>query len=339
MLGTTVSPTMKICFIERRDADTPSIERVFDTLIGELRSRGVECSRQKLPYGNRVADVFRNLLFFKPEPADVYHIAGHINYVALRLPAERTIQTVHDLGILDSRTGLRRSVLAQLFFRTPTRRVKATIAISKATQEALIAISGVDPDRIAIIPNPVPPGYVEQPKPFAEVPRVLQIGTAPHKNLERTAEALCGFNVHFRIIGKLNETQRSLLEQLKLDFSSVGLVDDQTMIAEYQAADLVVFCSLFEGFGMPIIEAQAIGRPVITSDRSPMRDVAGGGAILVDPENVEAIRKGIEDLLSDPKRADELRRIGTKNAAGYRVESIADEYLKIYEGIFSRSES
>lgn len=326
---------MKICFIERRDADTPSIERVFDTLITEFRSRGIECERQKLPYGNRVVDVLRNLLFFKPEPADVYHIAGHVNYIALRLPPERTIQTVHDLGILDNRTGLRRWVLGRLFFRAPARRAKRTVAISEATQESLIHISGESRDKIVVIPNPVPPGYSERPRQMADRPRILQIGTATHKNLERTAEALRGLDVHFRVIGKLTDAQRSLLEGLDLDFSSIDYVDDRAMLEEYIAADIVVFCSLFEGFGMPIIEAQAVSRPVVTSDRSPMKEVAGRGALLVDPESISNIRQGIETLITKPDVAESYRRAGVKNAEAYLVSTIADQYLELYHEIFA----
>jgi glycosyltransferase involved in cell wall biosynthesis len=326
---------MKICFIERRDADTPSIERVFDTLIGEFRSRGIECERQKLPYGNRVIDIFRNLLFFKPEPADIYHIAGHINYIALRLPAERTIQTVHDLGILENRTGLRRWVVGRLFFRAPARRAKRTVAISEATRESLIRISGQSKDKIVVIPNPVPPGYTERSKQVADRPRILQIGTAPHKNLDRTAEALAGLDVHFRVIGKLTAAQRSLLEGFDLDFSSIDFVDDRAMLEEYEAADVVVFCSLFEGFGMPIIEAQAIGRPVVTSDRSPMKEVAGDGALLVDPESVSSIRQGIETFISKPDVAERYRRAGVKNAEAFQASTIADRYLELYQEIFA----
>lgn len=325
---------MKICFIERRDADTPSIERVFDTLIAEFRLRGIECTRQKLPFGNRAADVLRNLLFFKPEPADIYHIAGHVNYIALKLPSEKTIQTVHDLGILDNRTGLRRSVLSRLFFRAPARRARRTVAISEATRESLIRITGGSLDRIVVIPNPVPPGYTERPKQMAEVPRVLQIGTAPHKNLERTAEALRGLDVHFRVIGKLSEAQRSLLDGLELDLSSIDYVDDRSMLEEYIAADIVVFCSLFEGFGMPIIEAQAIGRPVVTSDRSPMKEVAGSGASLVDPENISSIRQSVVELISKPDVAESYRRAGIRNAEAYRASAIADRYLELYREFY-----
>lgn len=321
---------MKICFIERREADTPSIERVFDSLTTELRSRGVECVRQKLPYRNRILDLLRNLLRFKPEPADIYHIAGHINYIALRLPPSNTIQTVHDLGILDRRSGLRRKVLQWLFFKSPTRRARKTVAISDATRRSLAQIADVDPRSIEVIPNPFPPGYVRRPKSLGEPPRVLQIGTAPHKNLERTASALSGMKVHFRVIGKLSDAQRARLEKETPDFSNIEFVDDSSMMKEYEDADIVVFCSLFEGFGMPIIEAQAIGRPVVTSDRSPMKDVAGKGAVLVDPENTESIRMGIERLLSNPDLMIQLIELGAENACQYRVEAIAERYLELY---------
>lgn len=326
---------MKICFIERLEADTPSIERVFDTLTAELRSRGVECVRQKLPYGNRFLDVLRNLLRFKPEPADIYHIAGHINYIALRLPPAKTIQTVHDLGILDLRSGLRRKVLQWLFFKSPTRRARKTVAISDATRRSLAQIADVEPQSIEVIPNPVPTGYVRRPNNLGDPPRVLQIGTAPHKNLERTASALSGMKVHFRVIGKLSDAQRAHLENETPDYSNIEFVDDSSMIKEYEDADIVLFCSLFEGFGMPIIEAQAIGRPVVTSDRSPMKDVAGKGAVFVDPENIGSIRSDVERLLSNPEFMIELSELGAENAGQYRVEAIAERYLELYSGMMN----
>ena len=111
------------------------------------------------------------------------------------------------------------------------------------------------------------------------------------------------------------------------------------MLEEYIAADIVVFCSLFEGFGMPIIEAQAIGRPVVTSDRSPMREVTGSGALLVDPKDVSSIRQGIETLISNPDVAESYRRAGLKNAEAYQVSTIADQYFELYQEIFADSKS
>jgi len=102
------------------------------------------------------------------------------------------------------------------------------------------------------------------------------------------------------------------------------------MLRAYQECDLVVFASTYEGFGLPIIEAQATGKPVVTSALAPMCDVAGGGAALVDPYEPASIREGIQKIISDPVYRDSLIQEGLHNAARYRAELVAAHYAAIY---------
>ncbi|MFN2393256.1 MAG: glycosyltransferase, partial [Pyrinomonadaceae bacterium] len=93
------------------------------------------------------------------------------------------------------------------------------------------------------------------------------------------AKALKGINCRLRIIGKLDEKLLSELKINKIDFTSVSGVNDNEIRNEYEKADIVTFCSTSEGFGLPIIEAQAMRTPVLTSNINPMKDVSGGAAV------------------------------------------------------------
>src|SRR5438067_2266195 len=90
----------KILFIERKPFESVSIERVFEQIAEDLPADRFECAIQKAPFGNGAFSIFANLLSFKPKPADVYHITGHVHYLALRTPKDKTVLTIHDLIFL-----------------------------------------------------------------------------------------------------------------------------------------------------------------------------------------------------------------------------------------------
>ena len=113
-------------------------------------------------------------------------------------------------------------------------------------------------------------------------PVVLQVGTGWNKNVERVAEALRGTACRLEIVGSLSETQRTALHGSGVPFRELGRVGDEELVAAYHRCDLLIFASVYEGFGMPIVEAQAVGRVVITSNCSSMPEAAGDGALLVD---------------------------------------------------------
>ena len=98
-------------------------------------------------------------------------------------------------------------------------------------------------------------------------------------------------------------------------------MDDQALAALYRGATALVYPSLAEGFGLPIVEAMALGCPVITSDRSSMKEIAEGAAYLVDPEDVRAIRSSLLHLAKEPKRREDLAAAGRERAARYTWEA------------------
>jgi glycosyltransferase involved in cell wall biosynthesis len=113
----------------------------------------------------------------------------------------------------------------------------------------------------------------------------------------------------------------------------LGRLTDQELVEAYRRCDMVVFASLYEGFGLPILEAQAMGRPVITSNFGAMREAAGAGALLVDPHSVEEIRAAILRIKHEPGLREDLVRKGRENAERFRADAIALEYAQIYRGL------
>ena len=328
----------RICFIHRKSADTPSIERVFAIVADEMEKQGLSVVHTRLPYSNNALGTLANLLLFRPPPADIYHITGHVHYVALRLPPEKTILTVHDLGILRNRTGVRHSVIKKLFFDWPLRRLRYMTAISEATMLEIVEKTDCEPAKITVINNPIDPKMQNGHHEFrTEKPVILLVGTAPHKNLNRVVEAVTGLDCRLMIIGNVSRELTNLLKDSSVEFENAKAENDEQLYAVFKRSDLVVFCSTFEGFGLPIIEAQAMGIPLITSDIAPMNQIAGDGALLVDPYDVSQIRNAVGRLISDPDLRLRLVANGTKNVTRFDPKKIAEEYVRVYRQIHAEN--
>ncbi len=320
-----------VSFIERKVADTASLERVFHQVGKDLSQQNVEVTFNKLPFGNGAFDILKNLLFFRRPEADIYHIPGHILYIALILPKEKTVLTVPDLGILHIRKGLRRYVIKKLLFDLPVRRLKYITAISESTKKELIYYTNCPAEKIRVIECPLHDSLEASPKSFnAENPAILHIGTRPNKNLNNLIRSLKDMRCRLKIIGALDNENKRLLTENRIDYENRVNLTDIEMREEYERADIVVFCSTYEGFGLPIIEAQAMGTPVVTSDLSPMKEVAGGGAVLVDPSDPVSIREGMFSLISDTALRSNLIAKGLKNVERFTPNYIAARYKDLY---------
>jgi len=112
-------------------------------------------------------------------------------------------------------------------------------------------------------------------------------------------------------------------------------IHDDEIVREYLNADMLVFVSTYEGFGLPILEGQAAGRPVITSCLSPMKEVAGGGACLVDPYSIVDIREGVLRVIHDSQYRAMLIQAGFDNVRAYSPKNVARQYSSLYEALFS----
>ena len=276
--------------------------------------------------------------------ADVYHSPYYLMPYVLSCP---TVVTFHDLIPLlvpGSST-----VSFRLIYRWAHRFAAAAshrcIAVSQATASDLIRI-GLPADRITAIASGV--GSEFHPRAEEKIADLrcryrlpenfaLYVGTnKPHKNLPRLIEAWGSIKPPWTLVIAGREDPRyPRAVDMAADFgarvAAIGGVDEVDLPVLYSAASLFVFPSLYEGFGLPVLEAMACGTPVICSNTSSLPEVASDAAMLVDPLDVGALPEAIRRVLENEQLRAELRQKGFAHAAEFSWERTARETKAIYE--------
>jgi glycosyltransferase involved in cell wall biosynthesis len=151
-----------------------------------------------------------------------------------------------------------------------------------------------------------------------------------NKNLKNLIPALNGITCHLRLVGTLRDEYMQLLEENQIEYSNVSNLTDAQIVEEYRNCDIVNFISQHEGFGMPIVEGQASNKPVITSNISPMTEIAGDDACLVAPCNQQEIHDAYKRMIEDDSYRENIREKGYVNSKRFNVKEISKQYMFVY---------
>jgi glycosyltransferase involved in cell wall biosynthesis len=251
------------------------------------------------------------------------------------------VVTLHDLSVIVHPDWFARNY--RLYYRLATpvaaRLSKKVITVSEFSKNEIIKRIGIPEEKIAVIHNAVPGTFRKQPPPGAagQAKYILSVGSLdPRKNMARLVDAykMAGIDKEIKLVlaGKADPIFNMDHPEEILAYS-VGHITDDELSSLYRNAALFVYPSLYEGFGIPPLEAMSMGCPVILSDIPVFREVFGDAAHYVDPMDAAAICKGILDVLSDESCRLELVRRGYERAKLYTWERSADKMVSIIKSL------
>ncbi|MEI7759665.1 MAG: glycosyltransferase family 1 protein [Thermoleophilia bacterium] len=290
-------------------------------LLGALEGRpGIELQQLSFGGAGRAATVARDAAWYPVGIARAARDLDVLHCPTMRVPLHArpaVVATVHDVAVLRYPEAFPRwhRQTGRLALHQAVRTADAIVAVSAFTRDELAETLGVSADRVRVIGNGVDSSFTED-GPAASGDYVLAVGTLePRKNLTRAVEAARLAGIEVRVVGASGWGGVEVP-------GWVGRVDDEELAALYRGARCLVFPSLYEGFGIPILEAMSCGTPVVTSRGGATEEVAGGAAILVDPLDVEAIASGITGAQG---RRVELRALGLERARASTWQRAADE--------------
>jgi len=313
-----------------------------------LRRGGIEWVGERArPYS--VAELWRLALRARRDRAELFHAPHYVCPPLLPCPAVITIHDLIHLRVADRHRPALAPLYARVMLRLAVRRAARVITVSESTRRDLEHRLAARPERVRVIPNGVGPGFhpvadaTALEAPLAALglagPYFLFVGNPlPHKNLPRLLDAFAGLppSLGRLVLAGIPARARPGVAAAREDRGLEGRVTilapvpGEVMPVLYQGAVAVVCPSLWEGFGLPALEAMACGTPVLAADRGGLAEVVGPAGLLVDPTNVDALREGMYTLaVRDSLRA-ALRAAGLARARAFSWRHAAEATLAVY---------
>ncbi len=267
---------------------------------------------------------------------DINHITGDVHFLNLLMIKKKTILTIHDCGFINNSSGIKKSVLKLFWLTLPAKKSAFITFVSESSRNEFLKYINFNKSKLLVIPVFVGSHFVPKPKIFnTDKPRILHLGTAANKNPERLIDALAGLRCELIIVGKIND---ELIDKLKLNnieyVNFVNLTNEE-VLEQYILCDIVTLISTYEGFGMPIIEGNAVERVVITGNILSMPEVADNAACLVDPFDINSMREGFEKIINDHEYREQLIENGRKNKLKYLPQTIVNSYVDLYHKVLN----
>jgi len=312
---------------------------------------GFETVAEEAP-GYSVAELTRFAWRLWRDRLDLFH-ATH--YVLPPLLRGKAVVTIHDIihllypQFLPSRAA---HIYARAMIRRALRRADRIITVSYNSKRDLVDYFSVPPSRIEVIYNGVSPRFhprieARERERIAEkysLPRPYLLflgGEKPHKNVQGVVRAFAEairrtpLSHALALAGPLPKNSarlEALIAALDLNerVCRPGVVEEEDLPGMFAGADIFLYPTLYEGFGLPVVEAMACGTPVLTSATSALQEVAGGYAYLVDPMDVDAISRGIVALTTDGQLRSDLVELGKKRALDFSWDKAAERTLEVY---------
>jgi len=289
------------------------------------------------------------------ERPDLYHAPHYVLPAAINC---NSVVTIHDCihlifpQYLPNRMAY---AYARAQMWTAAHRSDCILTVSDASKRDILHLFNIPPEKIVVVYNAIDAHFSVTPPPDA-VSRVreryqldqrfvLYVGNIkPHKNLVRLIEAFSELrtgdleDVKLLIIGdeisKLPALRHAVhRHKLHKHVRFLGYVPDDQLAVLYRLAAVFVFPSLYEGFGLPPLEAMASGTPVVVSNVSSLPEVVGDAAVLVDPHDIDSIVDGLRCVLTNPTRADDMRRKGLERSREFSWERSVARTLEVYKRI------
>jgi glycosyltransferase involved in cell wall biosynthesis len=295
----------------------------------ELRARDdVAVTTRMFGRSDRASTLARDAVWYpfllgREDTADVLHCPTYRGPTRSRVPL---VVTVHDLAVFRHPEAFNRWTRAYSPRVVPRvlAAAKRVIAVSEFTRQELIELLRVPDEKIRVVPNAVGDEFTNVGE-AAEGDYVLAVGTLePRKNLERLVEAVQRTKRELRVVGARGWGD---VEVGGNGVRWLGEVSDRELARLYRGAACVAYPSLYEGFGIPVLEAMACGAPVVTTRGTAMEEVADGAAVLVDARDPAEIAAGIERAATD---RDELVARGLERASQFRWDAVAAATMQVY---------